>query len=1696
MKKILILAATALYFFGLHAESIKKHTDGDGFEDWYWKGTVKVSRGSAHTFWIKGLTADTAITDMEVYCEYTYKEDGEVYEDAVYASESCEVANSSGGWDKYVLLTYDDWEWVPSSKNSLTFTVYVSGWGGEEYSSADLSFTFGHADGESSYPGDQEPVYVAPKGTSDNPQTIMLTELKAGESPATDAKTDACSVADDVGSTYYIKTSSLVAGHKYFFGIDAGSDLSLSTSITGGVNLFKDKSLCKEYSGWANAVEAYEFVPTEGGIYYLTVNVGGASDEDVGVSAFILYHAALPALKPDKHTLAGALQVDGASETFNPGYKVDPESAAYDEVIDQCLFEVTGFVKGNSYVIATEGADAPLMMRLYDANGGILKENLYATDGAGDVRIGWTPTGGTAATKYYVGVCQRLEEGEEPTAGAVALSVKRVTLVDAPVGLTVVPTTSSANPFDVPGATPAVPRKLSATEWVNTYTIAGRKDVEYHLASRLAQGGSDNSLALQYKAYKIVGTTKKTIDLWSTSGYQIFTADANTTIYIEVSVADGDWKNGTGLDYGPYEICAVASGDYGVLKADMKGASSSLMGWRILRRPDDTKDTTESNEPFYPSGASAVVPAGTYTLLAKTVTGYLAPSKKGDDFLNGMGAVQKTFSVVVGTDATVACYKYIDAADPLDDSPDAKATEPTTKKKYAPTKLAPTASKPVTASRSLWVDDAADWYTIAATAGCYYRLSFAEKMGVPKMAVYGPDNWTGECEYVLFDDPESALQFCATKKGTYYVKVSHADAANPVDSSYTLEVSMANPGLVKFAKTDVAAKDSAAFVDLSVSRSSKDGVVRVTYRTEGAQTSKDDAYYYPTNGVLRWEANDNKAKTIRVRLVPNEGWSTNKIVKVVLEPFATDDETFDAAAEYPAIFDIDKKGSVLDTATITITASAKKAPGTIRVADSDTPKKPVYTVTAGVELAIPFERVLGSDGLVGVKVEGSGKGAEFSLSDTWLEWADGDAGRNVLSVTTKKFAASDYSASKKLSLKLTALTSAKNDPVQYDKPTIAAATIDVTITNDKFADTMANYAKAVTSAANGYTVKEGKTGQWVVNPDGTFSAPNKGDLTFTFSTTGTFEYSVDGQKKSFTATAKDKALTIKGATSFAILGYEYDGTPVALHQGVKCEMSLGNEGTVKASNLPAGLKLAQDKSTKAWIVSGVPAKAGVFQTVYTTTIGRASSTETICYTVASEGSAAGTFTGLATTFDTTNSMPSLAAVTITAALGGKLSAKVAIAGKTYTFTDTGYSYATEATDPDMPVYLTAELAFVQKIGSGKAANTVTNWLYYTIRDVAETNAEGWSAAGEVEILMAALPDAKGSGWQEDVWYFGKISRDNAKMTDKTALAAWQAAAAQYAGYYTVSLVAPDAMPGEPCGSGYMTMTLDAKGKAKLVGKLADGTAYSGSATAAFVGEPDSPSIRVPLYACKGTSVFGGWLSIRENDAGDLVAEIDAPDTDLVWMNDDPASTREGEEGFRLYLQPVGGWYDTVSNLQRSYLGSDLSVNLPEGEEALEEIMDALALGSDYAFVAQPSGQTVDLVGNTLSVVKQTLVKDASKKLNDWAASANAANVKLAFKRATGIVSGSFDLWYEGTNAKGFEQKSITGLKHEGVLVLMRGDDGYLEDDVLSSGFFLAPQKIKYTDAKGKQQTRAWNGSYRFDIKAVDVARDWTDADPE
>ena len=140
------LVAVGLTTGGAFAESLKKGDDSA------WTTTVTVARGEERTFWVTGLSANTAVSSLSVEAEYSYKEDGETYEDFIFAGESTETYDGEGTLTGlYCLLTSDDWENVPTSVKSVKFTVTVDGFYDEEVK-ANNTFTFGHAKGIGSFP--------------------------------------------------------------------------------------------------------------------------------------------------------------------------------------------------------------------------------------------------------------------------------------------------------------------------------------------------------------------------------------------------------------------------------------------------------------------------------------------------------------------------------------------------------------------------------------------------------------------------------------------------------------------------------------------------------------------------------------------------------------------------------------------------------------------------------------------------------------------------------------------------------------------------------------------------------------------------------------------------------------------------------------------------------------------------------------------------------------------------------------------------------------------------------------------------------------------------------------------------------------------------------------------------------------------------------------------------------------------------------------------------------------------------------------------------------------------------------------------------------------------------------------------------------------------------------------------------------
>lgn len=451
----------------------------------------------------------------------------------------------------------------------------------------------------------------------------------------------------------------------------------------------------------------------------------------------------------------------------------------------------------------------------------------------------------------------------------------------------------------------------------------------------------------------------------------------------------------------------------------------------------------------------------------------------------------------------------------------------------------------------------------------------------------------------------------------------------------------------------------------------------------------------------------------------------------------------------------------------------------------------------------------------------------------------------------------------------------------------------------------------------------------------------------------------------------------------------------------------------------------------------------------------------------------------------TNGLPALASITLTASAASpsKLSAKVALAGKTYTFAATGWD------EGEAEGTLQKEFFLAQKVNkideeSGKSVGTlVTNTLVITVTAGATAAPGDWLKAGGTAELVMNVPDTNNKGFQEEIRYVGEIYRNNAKIQDYLNVVT------NFTGYYTAALV-PEGVSvsdGIPAGNGYLTLTIDNKGSVKAAGLLADGSTKLSASVAACAIKEDGESANgysmyVPVFYAKSPVVFGGTLRLYANEEGTVV--VDSSNA-LIWNNDNAKLTYAGEEGYRLFLDPVGGWYDTVVNLQAYYLNYLLEVGTTDIWEFPTETVE-----SGYRIVTdvQPAGTPVGVDGNAFSTEKKALVKNGG--LYDLVGSANPCNVQVKLARATGLVTGSFSLWSETED--GTTQKEISGIKHNGVLILSRDGFSPIGDEVLSAGFCTKAIKVTDEDSEtGKTSTRNWTFSLPFNLIGIDQGDiDW------
>lgn len=122
----------------------------------------------------------------------------------------------------------------------------------------------------------------------------------------------------------------------------------------------------------------------------------------------------------------------------------------------------------------------------------------------------------------------------------------------------------------------------------------------------------------------------------------------------------------------------------------------------------------------------------------------------------------------------------------------------------------------------------------------------------------------------------------------------------------------------------------------------------------------------------------------------------------------------------------------------------------------------------------------------------------------------------------------------------------------------------------------------------------------------------------------------------------------------------------------------------------------------------------------------------------------------------------------------------------------------------------------------------------------ETGADWQQAVGKVELSNSVSGAV--------AVYSGEIYRNCQKIQG------YLDQAAKFSGYYTVVLAPQNAASGAgiPYGNGYITMTLDTKGKAKVAGLLPDGTKLSFSVPALYIVKDKASgngfAVMLPLYS--------------------------------------------------------------------------------------------------------------------------------------------------------------------------------------------------------------------------------------------------------
>jgi hypothetical protein len=425
------------------------------------------------------------------------------------------------------------------------------------------------------------------------------------------------------------------------------------------------------------------------------------------------------------------------------------------------------------------------------------------------------------------------------------------------------------------------------------------------------------------------------------------------------------------------------------------------------------------------------------------------------------------------------------------------------------------------------------------------------------------------------------------------------------------------------------------------------------------------------------------------------------------------------------------------------------------------------------------------------------------------------------------------------------------------------------------------------------------------------------------------------------------------------------GVPFSAQVSVPDEM---RPVKITAKPFPAGLRL----NVASGMVSGVPMKAGPYATVFTATSLANRNAITIVQQPLSVAllnpRAQGTWQGyLADAGGPSEVRGLLRAFTVSAA--GKVSAKMATANGTVNFS--GASWSAREGDVFTFTGMTKKGESLSvTVDTSKGPDTMQ--MQGTLR----TAGEGTLAVTGQRNAMAVKTDP-----------------------DSAAVAAWIGGG----GYYTFAFL-PDLGGGidvglvgnVPMGYGYAGVTVSGKTPsptAKVAGKLADGTALSGSFPVLNYGG----SAYLPLFATPyKTGLFAG--AAGEGGAGTSAFEGSA-----MWRypgKSPMAKPPQTDDRFTLRLDILGGWYGTWAGVAEHYTNTTFRMG-------------------DYTV---PVGH------------------NAKGNLTIEEGGANTNNATLTVTSATGVFKGKSDVRTEGA-------AKPTSANHEGILTPFAAD-------FLGLGFYL------------------------------------------